>query len=49
MRLFKRNQNCLFVEEESYNWKAAKSSTNKRLFYLALLFIVAGILFGMLN
>lgn len=49
VRLFKKSQNALFVEEEIYNWKAPQTSNNKRLFYLSLLFIAAALLFSALN
>jgi hypothetical protein len=49
MRLLKKSQNALFVEEEIYNWKAPQSNTHKRLFYLSLVFIAIALLFSALN
>ena len=49
MSFFKKRQNCLFVEEESYNWIAPKSSVNRRLIYLSILFVSAALLFGLLR
>ncbi len=42
-------QHCLFVEEESYNWTSPKSVLNRRLLFIALLFIAAGVVFSMLH
>ena len=49
MRLFKKASHCLFVEEEQYKWAERKSSLNRKLVYLSLLFIACGLLFGLLS
>ncbi|MDP6095987.1 MAG: hypothetical protein QGG67_08390 [Gammaproteobacteria bacterium] len=49
MKFFKKRQNCLFVEEERHNWIAPKSSVNRRLIYLSILFVSAALLFGLLR
>lgn len=49
VKLFKKSQNCLFVEEESYNWAAPRSSVNRKLVVLAVLFVVAALLFNAVN
>lgn len=47
--MFKKSSHCLFVEEETYNWASPKSGRNKQLIFLALVFLVAGLLFGVLR
>lgn len=42
-------QHCLFVEEERYNWASPKSVLNRRLLFMALLFVAAGVLFSVLR
>jgi hypothetical protein len=49
LRFIKKSQNCLFVEEETYKWAAPKSSINRKLIALALLFVVAALLFSALR
>ncbi|NQV71153.1 MAG: hypothetical protein HQ498_14095 [Pseudohongiella sp.] len=49
MKLFKKSQNCLFVEEERYNWAAPKSSINRKLILLSVVFIIVGLLFSTLR
>lgn len=49
MSFFRKSQNCLFVEEERYNWATPKSKINQRLLYLSILFVVAGLLFNVLR
>ena len=45
----RKSQHCLFIEEEIYNWASPKSAKNRRLLYLALLFLTAGLLFSVLR
>ena len=49
MRLLKKSQHCLFVEEESYNWAAPKSSISRKILYLLVMFVVMGLLFSLLR
>ena len=49
MRLFRKNQNCLFVEEEIYNWSSPRSRINRHLVMLAVLFMVSGVLLSALR
>lgn len=49
MKWWKKSQNALFVEEETYNWSAPKSNINRRLIYLSILFVMAGLLFSVLR
>ena len=49
MSLFKKPQNALFVEEEIYNWASPKSRLNRNLIFLAVVFVVSGVLFSMLR
>jgi len=44
--MFRRTQNCLFVEEEVYNWASPKSKLNRRLITLCVLFVFAGLIFS---
>jgi len=44
VRLFRKNQNCLFVEEEIYNWSSPKSRVNRHLVTLAVFFVISGVL-----
>jgi hypothetical protein len=48
MKLFRKNRNCLFVEEEHYNWASPKSSASKKLIGLSILFVASGLLFSVL-
>ena len=47
--MFKKTSHCLFVEEESYNWASPKSGRNRQLIALAILFMIAGMLFSVLR
>ncbi|MFN3164018.1 MAG: hypothetical protein ACE37N_11195 [Pseudohongiellaceae bacterium] len=47
--MFKRSQNCLFVEEEIYNWSSPKSRVNRHLVALAVLFVISGVLLSALR
>ena len=49
MKISKKPQNVLFVEEETYNWVSAKSGVNKRLLTLAILFMAVALLFSALR
>ena len=49
MRLFKKHQNCLFVEEEIYNWASPRSRINRHLVVLAVFFVVSGVLLSALR
>lgn len=49
MKLFKKASHCLFVEEERYKWAEPKSRSNRNLMLLALVFVAASVLFGVLN
>lgn len=49
MRLFRKSQNCLFVEEEVYNWASPKSRANRGMIMLSLVFIMTGVLFSILR
>ena len=46
--MFKKTSHCLFVEEETYNWSSPKSSMQKPLIFLAIMFVAAGFLFSVL-
>lgn len=48
MRLFKKNQHCLFVEEESYNWSTKESSITRRFVVVLTMVVGVGILFSVL-
>ncbi len=47
--MFKKPSHCLFAEEEIYNWATPKSSRNKLLIGLAVVFIIAALLFSALS
>lgn len=49
MRLFKKRQHCLFVEEEIYNWASPRSRVNRHLTVLAVLFVISGLLLSALR
>lgn len=49
MRLFRKAQNPLFVEEEIYQWADERSHGRGPLLVLGVAFIAAGLLFGTLN
>jgi len=48
VKIFKKNQNCLFIEEEHYNWASPKTSASKKLLRLSILFVASGLLFSVL-
>lgn len=48
MRLFRKTHNCLFVEEEQYNWAAPRSSANKVVLMLSVAVVACGLLFSVL-
>lgn len=45
----RKTQHCLFIEEEIYNWASPKSAKNRRLLYMGLMFLAAGMLFSVLR
>jgi hypothetical protein len=45
----RKQQHCLFVEDEIYNWANRRSASRKRLIILSLVFLTAGLLFGVLR
>ena len=46
----KQSQNVLFVEDEqNYNWASARTSVNRRLVYMSILFVIVAILFSALR
>ncbi|MDD9894920.1 MAG: hypothetical protein OXU66_07770 [Gammaproteobacteria bacterium] len=50
MKWNKKSQNVLFVEdEEAYNWATARTSVNRKLVYLSMLFVIVAILFSVLR
>jgi hypothetical protein len=49
VKFWKKGQNCLFVEEEIYNWAAPKSGRHRSLIVIAVLILVAGMLFSLLR
>ncbi len=49
MKLFKKTQNCLFVEEERYEWAAKKSGLSRHLIALSVLCLFAAFLFSALR
>jgi len=49
VKFFKKGQNCLFVEEERYEWASKKSSMNRHLITVSLLCLFAAFLFGALR
>lgn len=49
MRLFRKAQNPLFVEEEIYQWADERGSGRGQLLLLGITFIAAGLVFGALN
>lgn len=49
MKLFKKTQNCLFVEEERYKWASEKSGMSRHLITVSLLCLFAAFLFGALR
>ena len=49
VKLFKKTQNCLFVEEERYKWAEKKSGRSRHLITVSLLCLFAAFLFGALR
>lgn len=49
MKFFKKTQNCLFVEEETYKWAQKKGGLNRQLIIVSLLCLAAAFLFGALR
>jgi len=49
VKLFKKTQNCLFVEEETYKWAAKKSVMSDHLTTVAVLCLLAAFLFSTLR
>ena len=49
MKLFKKTQNCLFIEEERYKWAAKKSTMSRHLISVSVLCQLAAFLFSMLR
>ena len=49
VRLFRKAQNPLFIEEEIYQWADERSHGRGPLLVLGVAFIAAGLLFGTLN
>ena len=49
MKISKKPQNVLFVEEETNNWVSAKSGVNKRLLALAILVVAVALLLSALR
>lgn len=49
MKLFKKASHCLLVEEERYKWAEPKSRGNRSLLIIAVCFVIASVLFGVLN
>lgn len=49
MKLFKKSQNCLFVEEETYKWAERKPGISRHLITVSLLCLVAAFLFSALR
>ena len=43
MKWFRKNQHCLFVEEEVYNWAPARKDSGRHL-GVATLLLLAGVL-----
>jgi hypothetical protein len=49
LRLFRKSDHCLFVEEEIYNWGSPKSRVNRSLLFMSVIFIITGVLFSVLR
>ena len=49
VKLFKKAQNCLFVEEERYKWAAKKSTMSRHLITVSVLCLLTAFLFSMLR
>ena len=47
MKLFKKTQNCLFIEEERHKWAAKKSTISRHLITVSVLCLLAAFLFSM--
>ncbi len=50
MKWHKKSQNVLFIEDEqNYNWASARTSVNRRLVYMSILFMIVAVLFSALR
>ncbi|NKB34913.1 MAG: hypothetical protein GKR91_17595 [Pseudomonadales bacterium] len=50
MRWNRKSQNVLFVEDEdAHNWATSRTSVNRRLVYVSILFVIVAILFSALR
>jgi hypothetical protein len=49
VKLFKKKQHYLFIEEESYKWAPRKSALNRHLITVSLLCLMAAFLFSTLR
>jgi len=47
--MFKKNSHPMFIEEETYNWGSPRSVRSRQLVYLAVLFMLAGLLFSVMR
>lgn len=45
----RKQQHCLFVEEEVYNWASPKPLSSRRLVVISVVILVTALLFGMLR
>lgn len=45
----RKQPHCVFVEDEVYNWANTRSASRKKLIVLSLMFVTAGLLFGVLR
>jgi len=49
VKLFKKTQNCLFIEEERYKWAPKKSGMSRHLIKVSVLCLFAAFLFSALR
>ncbi|MCY4358345.1 MAG: hypothetical protein OXD01_12595 [Gammaproteobacteria bacterium] len=47
--MLRKTQHAVFVEEEDYNWATPRIVRYKRLLIMMLLFMVAGLLVGLVT
>ena len=45
----RKQQHCLFVEDEIYNWANTRSASRKRMIVLSLMFLAIGLFFSVLR
>jgi hypothetical protein len=45
----RKQQHCLFVEEEVYNWSSPRSLYNHPMLVMSVVILVTALLFGMLR